>query len=226
LARAKNTSRAEARKRARAAHRAELAENDQLDDQLDDESADAQPARRPSMFQMPNVLEDIRTLPQTFRSRRLLWLPFGLVLIGFVLRLILFGLPADLQPWAYMYIQFFLIPSGLFSYFIAGFIAPRSSYLVGMLLGILSGALYAIAEIATLPPGPVLLASDIAVAIFSTAFSAALFGTFAGAFAAWYRNFLRNMQVSGQQRRADREAKERAKRREERQEARKVFKGR
>jgi hypothetical protein len=227
LARAKNTSRAAARKRARDAHRAELAENEQLDDQLPDDAADAQPARRPSMFQMPNVLEDLRTLPQTFRSRRLIWLPFGLVAIGFILALVIYGIPADFQPWVAIYLQFFFVPQGLFAYFIAGFVAPRASYLIGGLLGLMSGAMYGIALVATLPPDTdVVTRAEIMSVAMSSPLTGGILGIFAGGFAAWYRNFLRGMQQSGQQRRADREAKERAKRREERQEARKVFKGR
>lgn len=227
MARAKNTSRAEARKRARDAARAELAENEPFDDQLDDDSTDAQPAPRPRMFQMPNILEDIRALPSIFRSRRLIWVPFILVLIGFILALVIYGIPVEYQPWIALYLQFFFVPQGLFAYFIAGFIAPRASYLVGGLLGVMSGVMYGIALVATLPPDTdAVVRSSIESVALSSPVMGGVLGTFAGGFAAWYRNFLRGMQQSGQQRRADREARERAKRREERQEARKVFKGR
>jgi hypothetical protein len=227
LARAKNTSRAEARKRSRAAQRAELAQNDLLDDEFEDVSEDAQPAPRPRIFQMPNVLEDIRALPSIFRSRRLIWVPFLLVLIGFFLALVIYGIPEELQQWVALYLQFFFVPQGLFTYFIAGFVAPRASYLVGGLLGLMSGAMYGIALVATLPADTdAVTRAEIASVAMSSPLTGAILGTFAGGFAAWYRNFLRGMQVSGAQRRADREAKERAKRREQRQEARKVFKGR
>ena len=228
MARAKNTSRAEARKRTRDAQRAELAEF--ADDELDDHLEDAQPAEprpRPSMFQMPNVLADIRAVPSTFRSRRIVWVPFILVLVGFVLALTIYGFPAEFQPWIALYLQFFFVPQGLFAYFIAGFVAPRGSYLVGGLLGIMSGAMYGIALVATLPPDTDVVArAEIQSVAMSSPFTGAILGTFAGGFAAWYRNFLRGMQQNGAQRRADREARERAKRREQRQEARKVFKGR
>ena len=225
MARAKNTSRAEARKRTRDTQRAEMAEladDEQLDEEV--ESVEDQP-RRPSAFKLPNVLEDIRALPSVFRSRRLVWLPFILVLIGFFLYLGLYGLPEQIQPWVALYIQFFFLPQGLFAYFIAGFVAPRASYLVGGLLGLMNGSLFAIAVLATLPVGtdPVTRAQIESVAT-SSPFTGAILGTFAGGFAAWYRNFLRGMQQNGAQRRADREAKERAKRREARQQTRSVFK--
>jgi hypothetical protein len=225
LARAKNTSRAEARKRSRDTHRAEMAEladDEQLDDEVD--SGQDEP-RRPSAFKMPNVREDLRALPEIFRTKRIVWVPFLLVLIGFVLNLAYWGLSADLRQIAGLYISFFFVPQGLFAYFIAGFVAPRASYLIGGLLGLLSGALFGIALVATLPPDiDVVLRAQAHAEAMSSPFTGALLGTFAGGFAAWYRNFLRGMQVNGAQRRADREAKERAKRREERQQARSVFK--
>ncbi len=225
MARAKNTSRAEARKRTRVVQRAELLvdENEQIEDQT---SAAPTPAARPSMFQLPNFREDIRALPTIFRTRRLVWLPFGLVLIGFILALVIYGMPTEYQSLVALYLQFFFVPQGLFAYFIAGFIAPRASYLVGGLLGVLSGALYGIAVVATVPAGTDIPVSDAALLVVSNTFTGIVLGTFAGGFAAWYRNFLRQMQDNGRQRRADQEAKERAKRRDERQEARRVAKGR
>ena len=225
MARAKNTSRAEARKRTRDSQRAELLadENEQIEDEATVASA---PATRPSMLQLPNFREDIRALPTIFRTRRLVWLPFGLVLIGFILALVIYGMPADLQTWVALYLQFFFVPQGLFAYFIAGFLAPRASYLVGGLLGVLSGALYGIALVATLPANVNIPLSDAAMSVASYTFTGIVLGTFAGGFAAWYRNFLRQMQENGRQRRADQEAKERAKRRAERQESRRVVKGR
>lgn len=226
MARAKNTSRAEARKRTRDIERAQLvAEDEQLEDDSD-ESATEAPAPRPALFQIPNVLADIRALPSIFRTRRLLWLPFGLVVIGFILALVIYGLPADLQPWIALYLQFFFVPQGLFAYFIAGFLAPRASYLVGLILGVLSGAFYGIAIVATLPAGSDVPLNDAALSVVSYLFTGAVLGTFAGGFAAWYRNFLRNMQQNGGKRRADKEAQERAKRRNARQESRRVFKQR
>lgn len=223
MARAKNTSRASARKRTRSQQRAELAEDEQLDGQSEDQPDTAAPAR-PSLFQLPNFREDIRVLPSMFRTRRLLWLPFILVIVGFVLALVIYGIPTDMQPWIALYLQFFFVPQGLFTYFIAGFLAPRASYLVGLILGVMSGALYGVAIVATLPPGSDVPVSDAAMSILSYTFTGAVLGAFAGGFAAWYRNFLRNMQQGGNKRRAEKEAQERAKRRDQRQEARRVFK--
>ncbi|MEO8626256.1 MAG: hypothetical protein ABI452_06115 [Candidatus Limnocylindrales bacterium] len=224
MARAKNTSRSEARKRTRDTERSQLVEDEQLDESA--ETNDAAPVARPALFQMPHIRDDIRALPSMFRTKPLLWLPFVLVLIGFILALVIYGLPTDLQTWIALYLQFFFVPQGLFAYFIAGFLAPRASYLVGLIIGLLSGVLYGIAIVATLPAGSDVPLSDAAVSIVSYMFTGAVLGTFAGGFAAWYRNFLRNMQRNGDKRRADKEAQERAKRRDARQESRRVFKQR
>jgi hypothetical protein len=224
LARAKNTSRAEARKRNRDSERAALVEDEQFDDELDD--TESAPAPRPALFQMPNIRADIRALPSIFRAKRTLWIPFILVLIGFVLALVIYGTPEELRTWIALYLQFFLVPQGLFAYFIAGFLAPRASYLVGLILGILSGLLYGIAIVATLPLEVNVPLDQAAASVVSYMFTGAVLGAFAGGFAAWYRNFLRNMQQNNNKKRGDREAQEREKRRQARQAQRNVFKQR
>jgi hypothetical protein len=225
LARAKNTSRAEARKHTRDLHRAEMAELAD-EEQFDDTPEAETPAARPSLFKMPNIRQDLRELPAILGARRLIWLPFLLVLIGFIFAITYWGLPSNLHGFIAIYISFFFVPSGLFAYFIAGFVAPRASYLVGLLVGAFSGSLYGLADALVRPPDFPLSVGDAAGQIAYFTFNGAVLGTFAGGFAAWYRNFLRGMQKNGQQRRSDREAKERAKRRDQRQESRNVFKGR
>ena len=226
MARAKNTSRAEARKRTRDTQRADLLaeEGEQIEEEAYVPEA---PAARPSMFALPNFRADFRALPTIFRTRRLVWLPFLLVVVGFVLALLIYGMPVDLQTWVALYLQFFFVPQGLFVYFIAGFLAPRGSYLVGLLAGLASGVLYAIAILATEPVG-IDAATQAGIqgdAVRSVIYGPIL-GAFAGGFAAWYRNFLRNMQANSNQRRAQKEVDARAKRREARQQTRNVFKGR
>ena len=225
MARAKNTSRAEARKRTRDEQRAFLAaEGEDLEDSFDDTATD-EPAPRPRLFQMPNIAEDIRALPEMFRTKRSLWIPFGLVLLGFLLALVIYGMPAEVQGWILLYLQFFFVPQGLFVYFIAGFLAPRASYLVGLLTGLASGVLYAIAILATEPVGiDAATQAGIQGDALRSVIYGPILGAFAGGFAAWYRNFLRNMQANSNQRRAQKEVDARAKRREARQQTRNVFK--
>src|SRR3954447_20468563 len=92
-------------------------------------AATPRPRRRGLLFQWPDIRADVRGLPDMFRTRRLLWLPFVLLLVGFVLALIFGALSTDIQQWAYLYFQYFFSPQALFTYFIGGFLAPRASYL-------------------------------------------------------------------------------------------------
>jgi hypothetical protein len=221
LARAKDTSRAEARRRTRETVRAEqmAAESDAEALIAEDVGAEAGPAERTPLFKMPNFREDLRALPRMFMTRRLLWLPLALLLVGAGLVLMLPSLTADIGALAQLYIQFFFIPPALFTFFVAGFVAPRASYMVGFLYGILGGVLWTIAFI------PTSALRDLSIfggQLGLLVMNGIIYGTFAAAFAAWYRDFLRRMQDRGRSRRAEQEAKLKAQRRDERQEARRV----
>jgi signal transduction histidine kinase len=222
LARAKNTSRAEARRRTRETIRAESAELENGEDLEESIEPAPEPARRP-LFRMPNVREDIRALPSMFRTHRLLWLPLLLLVVGFILVMTLRELPPSIVGIAGIFVEFFFLPPALFTFFVAGFIAPRASYLVGLLYGAIAGVLWFIGLVS---PALVPDTATFVGSAFSFISNGVVFGTLAAAFAAWYRDFLRQMQQRGRDRRADQEAKERAKRREERQEARRIAKQR
>lgn len=228
MARAKNTSRAEARRRTRATLRSELTDEEGLEEEAAAEESSPKPARRP-LFKMPNVREDVRLLVPMFRARRLLFLPLLLFVVGFVFLLVGPALPPALVSIGGLYIQFFFLPPALFTFFIAGFLAPRASYLVGLLYGGVGGASWAILTlwlgIGFTANGVGLVSDRVGYAV-NEFLSALVFGTLAAAFAAWYRDWLRQMQDRGRKRQTDKEMKEKARRREERQEARRVAKGR
>jgi hypothetical protein len=229
VAREKNTSRAEARKRTREMTRAELlAAEDEEDEELGEATAQPEAPRQP-MFKMPNIRADLVALPSIFRSRRMLWLPLVLLLVGMGITLALPGLSPEVAVFAGYYIQFFFAPPALFTFFIAGFFAPRASYLVGLVYGLLAGVVWAIVVLT----GPPLPTVDPAVPqltpvmlVINYVVIGALYGTLAAALAAWYRDFLRGMQERGRTRRAVKEVDERARRREQRQEARRTAKQR
>ncbi len=233
MARAKNTSRANARRRTRDLQRSELTGEDLVDDSVEAEDAvETAPEPRKPLFRMPDIRADIRALPQVFLSRRLMWVPLLLLAVGFVLTLVAPGLDQQIQNIALLFIQFFFVPPALFTFFIAGFVSPRASYLVGLMYGLLAGVLWSIVilvtntDIATGEPAatPSVALGDPISVLSQMIVVGALYGTLAAAFAAWYRDFLRQMQSRGQDRRAAQEAKLRDQRRNERQEARKQAK--
>jgi hypothetical protein len=227
--RPKNTSRAEARRR----HREDLREAE-VDPGAESEElaqAEAQPQRSAFGFAMPNVLEDLKALPQVFR-KPLVWLPFGLLGLTFVLAIALIngsldGLPQPVRDGLTLYISLTLHPTTLFIFFIGGFVAPRASYMVGGMLGLLSGISFITV---------VAISSDLATSVelenvVSTAdgtvpavttelaiqtIGMGLFiGIFAGGFAAWYRRFLRSSQERAKVNRMQREQEQARKAKEQ-----------
>jgi hypothetical protein len=231
LARAKNTSRSESRRRARAAQRAQRAqrEADAHATAEEPEAADSQqaePEQRPSLFQPPRFREDLRLLPRILVSRRLMIVPPLIMLVGFVLTLIGDQLADDAAGMADLYVQLLFLPPALLTYFLAGFIVERASYLIGFLLGLLSAVLWSIlifgwglAAVGFVVPDEARVPFALQYAFFSL-----VWGPLGAAFAAWYRDFLRRMQARGRARRAEQEAKERERRRQQRHEDRRSLK--
>jgi hypothetical protein len=185
----------------------------------------AEPQRR-GVFQAPRFREDLRLVPQIVAGRPALWIPPLLLIVGFVLTLVWAGLPQSIVGIVDLYLQFFFLMPPLFTFFLAGFLAPRASYLIGFLVALFAALLWAILVLGfgfayQLGVGTVVVAeSERGVLALDYAIIGILYGTLAAAFAAWYRDFLRNMRARGDQRKVERELEARAKRRQDRQEAR------
>jgi hypothetical protein len=146
--RAKRTDRAEARRR----HRAQLDAAGIPDEQADLEapagsaergaiSSPAAPApQRPSIgrafraaFRPVTLREDLRTFPSLL-THRSVWLPILLTVVAGVL----FVMTNGANPLVAIIATYFIAPPALGSVFLAGFLAPRSSYLIGFLVGLVS----------------------------------------------------------------------------------------
>jgi hypothetical protein len=226
--RPKDTSRAEARRR----HREEQREVEAGPSESDSVAvAPAAPAAKP-MFSMPNVVEDVKALPQVFR-KPLVWLPFGLLAATLVLSVALINgalddLPEAVQSGISLYISLTLHPTSLFIFFIGGFVAPRASYIVGGLLGVLSATIWTIVMTTatdtmreqysdtllttTAEGGVVGVSSEV---ILQTYGLGLVIGILAGGFAAWYRRFLRSSQERAAANRAQREREQAEKAKEQ-----------
>jgi hypothetical protein len=215
LARAKSTERAEARRR----HRAALAEQRRLEEEAadaeratdpEDEVAAAEPARR-SFLQLPDFRGDVAALPGILRQKRLVWLVVAAMVAALLLGIAgargLFTDPTALAVTAF-FVQTMLYPPALVPAFVAGFLVPRGSWLVGLLIGVIDAILLLI--LGTFIPG--FLGAE-GTGIISVAAVAILSGGLIGAFASWYRDFL---QKSAQRRRAVQEERARQRKRDER----------
>lgn len=216
LARAKNTDRAEARRRYRATQLSAELPNDDADE-IGAEEEPQQPARRG--FQLPDFRADLAAVPGLFRRKRLLWIPLLLVISGFAATFIRRP-DGTLDPTVEVYTTFVLGPSALAPSFLAGFLAQRASYLVGGLVGLVNGILTLVLlamltseadrEAARLGETLGVPALQPDASIWLVAY-AVIFGGLIGAFASWYRRFL---QTGTSRRRAAQEARARAQRRD------------
>jgi len=246
LARAKNTHRAEARRRTREQQRAAEGTLDQDDGEGQDAANAGQerPAGILGMFKMPDFRDDIRTFPHMLLHTPKVWIPFGMLLVSFVLAVLLTQgttttgadgkdvftssiFPAGISGIVSLYVELTLPPTALFVFFIGGFLAPRSSYLVGATLGLVDGILWSLlfvvsptANVSTVGPStttPAVRSASDFVAIIIVAVAV---GILAASFASWYRNFLRSSQERARQNRAAREQQQKVKAKEDARAAR------
>jgi hypothetical protein len=144
--RAKRTNRAEARRRYRASI-GEPIEEEAFDDAEPQATARASAAKtpgatqeRPSLsqafraaFRPPDLREDLRALPRLLVDRSV-WLPSLLTVAAGIAFAITGG-----GNWLIALIAtYFVAPPALGSVFLGGFLAPRASYLVGLIIGFVS----------------------------------------------------------------------------------------
>jgi len=221
LARAKDTSRADARRRFRAersATSATLSDQDAepTDELLASEAATPEPRRR--LFRPPDLLGDLRAFPRMFLARKLLFVPFILVVATFLAGLAAFrgliplGTPNDLVVTL---VNLILPPQALLAYFLAGFLAPRGSYLVGLLMGLLTAPLYGILIFENPATQGQIAGLTLAGILPQLLLQGVLFGTLGAAFASWYRSFLRSTQERSRQARVVREQQTRLRAKEQ-----------
>jgi hypothetical protein len=215
VARAKQTARADARRRTRQATRAAEIdlEREDLDDVDGADEADAASAgtaasratatqggrreipRRPAFgslfssfgtaYRRPNVREDLRYMPSLLVSRGFL-AAIALVLTGAILLAIFPGYSGSTFAF-----QFLTFPPALAPIFVAGFFAPRGSYLLGLAVVLFDAIVYSVWLIAALPSlGAGANPSDVGFYVLTALFWSAVTGIVFGAGAAWYRRFL------------------------------------
>lgn len=205
MARAKRTQRAEARRRYRAANAPD--ESIELDDATAPEAGAARAAStgasKPSTapakmsvgtafrtsFRPLNIREDVASLPWIATHTPALWVPLLLTIASAVVT----AVAGSNEFVASIIFTYFVMFPALGGVFIGGFLAPRASWLVGLIVGLVSAVCYVALGTAKLLPVPFqgtfdLSPQDAAITAFVWS---GIFGAFLGAAAAWYRRFLR-----------------------------------
>ena len=207
MARAKQTDRAEARRRYRQATSTQVEEVDG-DAELDygerrpdagprraapPKSTDRAPTGRTGFmdafrqaYKPPHVREDLLALPSLLRGRAFL-AAVGLIFVGAAVVLAFPNYTGSRFAW-----ELLVFPgSALAPQLLVGFFAPRASYLLGLLVGLVQGVVFTVflTQLGTRLGTAITqdqVGSLLSVSFISGPFSGALFA----AAAAWYRRFL------------------------------------
>ena len=214
MARAKQTGRAEARRRYRQTASAQVTDAEENGQELDygerkpgpggttppraGRTSERQPTGRVGImdsfrlaYRPAHLLDDLRALPELLRSRAFL-AGAGLLLAGGLAWLLFPLRQGSAIAW-----ELLVVPgSALAPQLVGGFFAPRASYLIGFLVGILQTLVFVLV---TLSP-PVVAAYEALQAgnapqmridqVLSALVSSAVTGALFAAGAAWYRRFL------------------------------------
>jgi hypothetical protein len=207
VARAKRTDRAEARRR----HRAATA-NLEADETLDASQDAGQPSTKASSsgatknatagtparigfvdafrmsFRPVNVRKDIAAVPWIATHTHALWIPIA-VTVGST---ILTAVSGATDTIANLLFTYFVMFPAIGSMFIVGFLAPRASWLLGVIVGLVSAVCYIVLGTNGRLPTEIQLqwtASPQDAVVTSLIYSA-FFGAFFASGAAWYRRFL------------------------------------
>src|SRR3954471_5938291 len=200
VARAKRTDRAEARRRYRAATAPEPidgADNAGVAAEAGSSATAASTAARPAgtpagsgmawafraAFRPVHVRQDFESVPWIALHTKALWVPVLITLASTVLVAVTGGKDA-LSAFLY---QYFILTPAIGGVFIAGFLAPRASWLLGVIVGLVAAACYSFLGLSgVVPVGPTVNSVDVVVTSFVLS---PLVGAFFAAAAAWYRRF-------------------------------------
>ncbi|MDH4141704.1 MAG: hypothetical protein OEV61_03745 [Chloroflexota bacterium] len=202
MARAKRTARADARRRYRAEqHQTEESSASEGSDEATGARSSAPAGGNPASqgrlgisaafrasFRPMDVRGDLAALPYLATRTKALWLPLLLVVGSTVAFLVTSG--ADIVT-QFMFAYFIQTPA-IGGVFLAGFLAPRAGWLLGLIVGFISAICYAIVIVVVLAnettPSPV--PGVAREAIVSAFLMSPVMGAFFAAAAAWYRRFL------------------------------------
>jgi len=204
VARAKQTDRAEARRRYRQTT-TEVPGDDDAALDFGERRPEAKPARpaqakkgeqpsgRPGFtaafrqsYRPPHVREDILALPSLVRTRGFL-AAIAMVLVGAAVVVAFPNYTGSRFAW-----ELLVWPgSALAPQLVAGFFAPRASYLLGLLVGIVQGIVFTIFLTQFAERLGTALPADQIGSLLSTSFlTGPISGALFAAAAAWYRRFL------------------------------------
>jgi hypothetical protein len=135
-----------------------------------------------------HVREDIAALPWITVHTKAIWLPV-LITVAATIATAVTGAKDMVTGLLFTYFVVFPAVGGVF---IGGFLAPRASWLIGVVIGLVSALCYVALGVSGLLPTP--FAEQFTVNALGASVSALIYSPIMGAFfaaaAAWYRRFL------------------------------------
>lgn len=140
-------------------------------------------------FRPINVRQDLAALPWIATHTHALWIPLAITLASTVF-IVASGGTGTISQFMFAY---FIQTPAIGSVFIAGFLAPRASWLLGVIVGFVSAICYSVLVVAfpttiyVAAPPSADVTRDVVV---SALVLSPLIGAFFAAGAAWYRRFL------------------------------------
>ena len=200
MARAKRTERAAARRRHRAATEPELLDAEEEEREVPAPRRAAAPVRSSggtvrvgiaaalrASFHPLRVREDLAALPSLV-THRALWLPVLVTVATAVATVITGG--ADVVTA--LLFTYFIVTPAIGGVFLAGFLAPRASWLLGIIVSLVAAACYIVMGYAGRLPAPFSEQFEVVptAAIVSSLVIAPVIGALFASLAAWYRRFL------------------------------------
>jgi hypothetical protein len=206
VARAKRTGRAAARRRYRNEQAMAALDADEPLEPV--ETIEGAPQRRPDApptgrrsvgaafreaFHPLDLRGDLRAIPELVRDKAL-WIPIGLTLVTAALFVMVRpeGRTDALGVVTFFLYQYFIVTPAIGGVFIAGFLAKRASWLLGIFVGLVAAVCYSLLIIngfIAIPPTAA-TASLVQDVVFASFIVSPLVGAFFAATAAWYRRFL------------------------------------
>ncbi len=132
---------------------------------------------------------DIRAVPSILMSTPTLWLAPLAVLVGGIVLLVPTLRDNNIGV---LVAQLLVVPPPLIPSFLAGMLAPRASWLFGLLTGLFAGLFFAVYVLTAPASAAVPVTDDVrGQALLYAVVVSPLFGLATGAFAGFYRRFLR-----------------------------------
>ena len=138
-----------------------------------------------------DIRADLAALPWLVTHTKALWIPVLLTVGGGIALVVASLTSTEPNVVTALILQYFVQPPAIGSVFLAGFLAPRASWLLGLIVGLIAAVTYGALDVAR-PEAVWATGANQAtlLQVVVAGFPLAVFGALLASGAAWYRRFL------------------------------------